>query len=41
MKEGGVTYVAAGAAEVLFPEQGMLRQVLAYSPNVMQSGRQL
>jgi quercetin dioxygenase-like cupin family protein len=35
MKEAGVIYVAAEAAEVLFPEQGMLREVLAYSPNMM------
>ena len=35
MKEAGVTYVATGAAEVLFPEQGMIRQVLAYSPKMM------
>ena len=35
MKEAGVVYVATGTAEVLNPEQGMLRQVLAYSPNMM------
>lgn len=35
MKEAGITYVATGAAEVLFPEQGMIRQVLAYSPKMM------
>jgi len=35
MAEGGVVHVAAEAAEVLFPEQGMIRQVLAYSPNMM------
>jgi quercetin dioxygenase-like cupin family protein len=35
MKEARVTYVAIASAEVLNPEQGMLRQVLVYSPNMM------
>jgi quercetin dioxygenase-like cupin family protein len=35
MKEAGVVYVATGTAEVLNPEQGMLRQVLAYNPHMM------
>jgi quercetin dioxygenase-like cupin family protein len=35
MKEAGLVYVAAGTTEVLNPEPGMLRQVLAYSPNTM------
>lgn len=35
MKEAGVAYVSTGTAEVLNPEPGMLRQVLAYSPNLM------
>jgi quercetin dioxygenase-like cupin family protein len=35
MKEAEVVYVPTGTAQVLNPEPGMLRQVLAYSPNMM------
>jgi quercetin dioxygenase-like cupin family protein len=35
MPGGGIVHVTAEAADVLTPEQGMLRQVLAYSPNMM------
>jgi quercetin dioxygenase-like cupin family protein len=35
MSEGGIVHVTAEAADVLTPEPGMLRQVLAYSPKMM------
>ncbi len=35
MKEAGVVYAATGAAKETRPEPGMLREVLAYNPQLM------
>jgi quercetin dioxygenase-like cupin family protein len=35
MKESGIVYTATGATPVSTPEPGMLRQVLAYNPQLM------
>ncbi|HEX8712873.1 MAG TPA: cupin domain-containing protein [Terracidiphilus sp.] len=35
MKESGVVYIASDAGAKSTPEAGMLRQVLAYSPELM------
>ncbi|MGH9607170.1 MAG: cupin domain-containing protein [Terracidiphilus sp.] len=35
MSEGGVIYTAADATPLTAPEAGMVRQVLAYNPNLM------
>ena len=35
MKDGGVIYTATDATPKTTPEQGMVRQVLAYNPHLM------
>lgn len=35
MKESGIVYTATDATPTSTPEQGMIRQVLAYSPDLM------